>query len=401
MRNFAPLLAFKYKSYRFQWPADLCANWAFEMETLILGWYILVETQSVLWLTVFAALQFMGTLIAPWLGVLGDRLGRKAVLSTMRAIFVILSFILMVFAFLDQLTATHVFILSFLNGMLRPSDMVMRQALVGDTVPQDSLANALGLTRISMDSARIFGALVGAGIFAILGIGYAYVLVTGVYLAAFLLTLGISNIQHDDAPTKETSQWRDFKEGIAYIWRTPTVLAIMWLAFLVNLTAFPIIRGLLPYVAKDIYLIGEIGLGHLVASFGFGALIGSLVIASAGARTHTPKFMLTNVLLWYVMLAVFAAMETKTSGLISLFVMGIVHTMGMVSMSVILIGQLEKHMRGRVIGVRILAIYGVPIGLLGTGYLIDIIGFQYTTDLYVAIGVLFTSLIWFKWRKAL
>ncbi len=403
MRNFAPLIAFKSRSYRFQWPADLCANWAFEMETLILGWYILVETRSVFWLTAFAALQFMGTLIAPWLGVLGDRLGRKVVFCTMRAVFVLLSFILMVFAFLDQLTPYHVFVLSLLNGMLRPSDMVMRQALVGDTVPQDSLANALGLTRISMDSARVFGALVGAGIFAILGIGYAYILVTAVYLAGFLLTLGVKNIQHNDtaAPKAETSQWKDFKEGIAYIWRTPAVLAIMWLAFLVNLTAFPIIRGLLPYVAKDIYLLDEIGLGHLVASFGVGALIGALVIASAGARTHSTKFMLTNIMLWYVMLAVFAAMETKFGGLISLFVMGVVHAMGMVSMSVILIGQLEKHMRGRVIGVRILAIYGVPIGLLGTGYLINIIGFQYTTDLYVAIGMLFTALIWFNWRKAL
>ena len=59
------LAPFGTRSFRFQWPADLLTSWAFEMETIILGWYVLVETGSVLWLTVFGALQYLGTLIAP------------------------------------------------------------------------------------------------------------------------------------------------------------------------------------------------------------------------------------------------------------------------------------------------------------------------------------------------
>src|SRR6185503_4842056 len=55
--SFAP---FRVRSYRYQWPADLSTSWAFEMETLILGWYILVETRSVQWLAVFASLQYTG-----------------------------------------------------------------------------------------------------------------------------------------------------------------------------------------------------------------------------------------------------------------------------------------------------------------------------------------------------
>jgi len=405
MSYFRPLVAFEVRSYRFQWPADICANWAFEMETLILGWYILVETQSVFWLTAFGSLQFIGTLIAPWLGVLGDRLGRKVVLCSMRAIFTFIALAVMIIAFLEQLTPYHILVLSLLNGMLRPSDMVMRQALVGDTVPESSLANALGLTRISVEAARFFGALVGAGIFAVLGIKYAFVLITGVYFFAFLLSLGVTSVHYNEATAKSAkssnSQWKDFKDGLAYIWSMPTVLAIMWLAFLVNLTAFPIIRGLLPYVAKEIYLINEVGLGNMVASFSVGALIGSTIIALAGKRTHSTKFMLTNIILWYVMLVLFAYIKTEINGLIALFVMGIVHALGMVSMSVILIRQLGKHIRGRVIGIRTLAIYGVPIGLMGTGYLIDVIGFQGTVNLYVTVGIILTAMIWFRWRQAL
>ena len=65
----AMLAPFATRSFRFQWPADLLTSWAFEMETLILGWYVLVETNSVLLLTVYGALLYVGTLISPIIGV--------------------------------------------------------------------------------------------------------------------------------------------------------------------------------------------------------------------------------------------------------------------------------------------------------------------------------------------
>ena len=68
----APL---KVRSFRIQWPSDLLTSCAFEMETLILGWYVLAETGSVLLLSLFGALLFTGTLVAPMFGVVGDRIG--------------------------------------------------------------------------------------------------------------------------------------------------------------------------------------------------------------------------------------------------------------------------------------------------------------------------------------
>ena len=51
---------FRVKSFRFQWPADLAASWAFEMETIVLGWYILAESGSVLMLVAYGSLQYLG-----------------------------------------------------------------------------------------------------------------------------------------------------------------------------------------------------------------------------------------------------------------------------------------------------------------------------------------------------
>ena len=64
------LAPFRTRSFRFLWPADLLTAWAMEMETLILGWYVLVETGSVVLLTLFGSLMYVGTLVSPVVGML-------------------------------------------------------------------------------------------------------------------------------------------------------------------------------------------------------------------------------------------------------------------------------------------------------------------------------------------
>src|SRR5262245_12844546 len=166
--TFAPL---RVRSFRFQWPADLLTSWAFEMETLILGWYVMVGTGSVLLLTVFGSLQQLGTLAAPMFGVLGDRLGGRVMLCAMRAIYTLLAASLMVLGLADLLTPAYVLAAAALGGIIRPNDQVMRNALIGDTIPRDHLMGAVGMSRTTMDSARVAGALAGAALSAALGVG--------------------------------------------------------------------------------------------------------------------------------------------------------------------------------------------------------------------------------------
>ena len=74
---------FRVRGFLFQWPADLLTNIGIEMEVLMLGWFILIETKSVLRLTVFAALRYLGTPIAPLFGMAGDKFGHRRLLCAM------------------------------------------------------------------------------------------------------------------------------------------------------------------------------------------------------------------------------------------------------------------------------------------------------------------------------
>jgi hypothetical protein len=112
-----PALApFRTSSFRYQWPADLCTAWALEMETLILGWYVLVESGSVVQLTLFGALMTVGTLLSPLLVTLGDRSGLRRVLAGMRTSYALLAGVILALAASGHLRPTGVLAVAFLVG---------------------------------------------------------------------------------------------------------------------------------------------------------------------------------------------------------------------------------------------------------------------------------------------
>jgi MFS family permease len=399
----AMLAPFRVRSFRFQFPADLATSWGIEMENLVLGWYILVETGSVVALTLFWALLYLGTLLAPIFGMLGDRVGHRAVLGGMRASYAILSAVVAVLALTGTLRPAYAMVVAGLSGLIRPSDQGMRNALVAATMPAETLMATMGVSRTTSDSARIVGALSGAGLFALFGLGPVYLAIAAFYLAAFLLTLGVSPgrpLPHP-AGTPRPSLWRDLKEGLGYIWNTPSSLAAMWLAFLVNLTAFPLTGGLLPYVARDVYRSDQTGLGMLVACFSFGSLLGSIAVSLAGRSLRPARMMIVFALGWYAALLVFVQMPNPVSGRMALVIAGFTQSLSLVPMSVLLLHSAGERFRGRVMGVRMLAIYGVPIGLVAAGALIDHLGFAVTASLYCLVGGVLTLLIFLRWRSDL
>lgn len=391
---------FTVPSFRFQWPADLLTSWAGEMEGIILGWYIIVATGSVVLLTLYSSLQFIGTLFSPLFGVIGDRVGARNLLCLMRAAYFAFAATFMSLAFAGLLNATYVLIVAGAMGLVRSSDLVMRNQLIGASMPPALLVGAAGVTRTTQDSARIAGSLAGAGMFAALGMGRSYVVIATLYALSAGLTLGAYRETRGQAP-RRFSPWRELTEGFVYVWQTPSAVSAMALAVLVNFTAFPLSQGLLPYVAREIYRIDQTGLGFLIASFATGSLAGSVFLIAAGRFIRPARMMLISIVGWYAMLLVFVLFADAGMAIPVLAIAGLAQSFGMVPMSVILLRTSDDRYRGRVMGVRMLAVYALPMGLLSAGALIERIGFVATALFYCVLGLGLVALIALRWRGEL
>lgn len=237
--------------------------------------------------------------------------------------------------------------------------------------------------------------------FAAFGMGPAYLGITLVYITGFLLTLGTGAPRRIIELAPRFAFWRDLREGMFYVWAAPSSLAALLLAFLLNMTAFPLTSGLLPYVAREIYHIDQTGLGYLIASFATGSLIGSVAISMAGRLIRPARMMLVFAVAWYAMLLVFAHMPAAPPGRAVLLLAGLAQSLSLVPMSVLLLHGAGERFRGRIMGLRMLAIYGLPVGLMAAGALIGRLGFAAATTLLCSTGLLLTLVIAVRWRADL
>jgi MFS family permease len=185
------------------------------------------------------------------------------------------------------------------------------------------------------------------------------------------------------------------------VWHTPRLRAAMALAALVNLCAFPLSGGLMPYIARDVFGLDQQGLGWLVASYASGALLGSLGISAFGTRLPPARTMVLACVAWFLCLLGLALPIGAPVAMALYLAAGLNQSLSMVALSIILLRTSHERFRGRVMGVRMLAIYTLPIGLLAAGPIVTAIGFRGLVLIYVGLGLSLLAAIALVWRDDL
>jgi predicted MFS family arabinose efflux permease len=158
---------------------------------------------------------------------------------------------------------------------------------------------------------------------------------------------------------------------------------------------------LLPYVAQRVYHVDATGLGWLVASFALGGLLASIMMATTGGSRHPERATLVQTAIWYGLLLGFGHLTSMAAGIVVLLAAGFAQNVAMISMTAVLLDAAGDRFRARVMGVRTLAVYGLPLGLLAAGGLIERIGYPLTITTAATVGLLFTLLIGMRWRASM
>tara|TARA_A100001037_G_C14837839_1_gene495129 strand:- start:349 stop:690 length:342 start_codon:yes stop_codon:yes gene_type:complete len=111
--------------------------------------------------------------------------------------------------------------------------------------------------------------------------------------------------------------------------------------------------------------------------------------------------MLVHLLGWHVLIIVMGQLEGLLSGLVMITLIGAAQSFAMIAMAVLLLSTAQEAYRGRVSGVRMLAVYGLPMGLLLGGVLIEWLGVPTTFTLYGASGLVVVLIIALRWPEVM
>jgi len=343
------------------------------METVVVVWYVLNLTDSpfLVGLTATARLGF--NFLALFAGATADIVPRRTLMIIVQAVLASLAVLMLVLIVTDLIEVWHIFVITLLAGLARIFQMPTAQSLAVDSVVPERIPNAVALISAAMNLALIIGPILGGLLFDVFGPEGAYVMVASVYVLSGSLTFLIGETRVTIAKKGE-SVFSLVAEGLRYVKGNQLLWSALFVAVIFNITGFSFHTTLVPIFAKDVLGQDSFGLGILISTFGIGGLVGSMFWASISNVKHTGIFCFLAVIGWHSTMIVFAASTNFYLSVGILAVTGMMFSSSLVLVLTVLMKTGLPEFRGRLMGLRTLAIYAHAFGSLDAGAIAGVWG---------------------------
>lgn len=277
--------SFSVRNYRLYYIGQIISTSGTFMQSVAQAWLVLKITNSGTALGIVSALQYVPILFfGPLGGVVADRFPKRTVLYFTQSAAGILAIILGVLVATNQATLWMVYILAFCLGWVNVFDNPTRQSFVVELVGEGKLRNAVTLYSTLVNLSRVIGPAFAAALIALVGLAPCFIL-NGISYAAVVIMLSRMNPAelHLTPPLPKTRG--QLQEGIRYVISMPILRDILIMMALVGMLTYEF-QVSLPLMAQHTFNAGASGLAFLTGSFGLGAVIGGIAVASQ--RKNTP-----------------------------------------------------------------------------------------------------------------
>ena len=392
--------SFKIRNYRFLWISDCLQAWAEYMELVVLSWLILEMSSSPLLVGLYGALRFMGTIMSPAFGVVVDRFDRKLLLILVRGSFVMNGLVILGITIMGTLGTVAILVMAGLLGLSKTFDMVIRQSILPSVVGDKNLNNGVALARAGGDVTQMIGPVVGGVVLAFLNVKASYGIIVSLYFLSLFCAINIGKITPNQS-LRDLNVFNNLKAGIRFVNQTPVIAALLALAVIVNLATFPIYFGLISVLAKEVFDSTSTGLGFMMGTYSFGAVFGSLFAGGRDSSGRVGRFAIGGAFLWSVAIILLSLVPNFVISLPALFIAGLGQSICVVAIAMMLLSLTPDNLRGRVMGLRQLAVYSLPLGLLISGTIAEIWGVKAAIFVDGLLGVFLIIGCFIVWPEIL
>lgn len=238
-----------YRLFFFGQGVSVIGTW---MQRVALSWlvYVLTGDPFLLGVVNFSN-QIPAALVAPFAGVLADRMDRRRLLIATQSLAMAQAFVLAALTLLGQVAIWHIILLGVLLGLVNGLDMPIRQSFVVNMVGRrEDLPNAIALNSFIFNAAMLLGPSLGGLVLHYLNAGICF-LINGISFAAVLAALVAMRVEPTARPPTDKHVLIHLKEGLTYALGSPPIRAVLTLLIMISLLGRPY-GVLLPIFAKDI-----------------------------------------------------------------------------------------------------------------------------------------------------
>jgi DHA3 family tetracycline resistance protein-like MFS transporter len=335
------------------WAAANFADVGYNLRTMAQAWLIAELFDSQFWVGMAYGLRAGPVVVlALFAGAFIDRFGGRLVLVADRLVLMGAAALTALLVYTELIELWHIVTFGAVTGGMVAFGRPATNSLVPDLVRRDHLLAANSMVRLSNTLGQGLGPALGGLLFAAYGLGSPFLALTALYGLSALLTLRI----HDDAALNrsETPQpwskvFTEIRDGFTYARRNPVVrwMLVLSLSAMFATTWFPTV----PFYARDVLNVGEIGVGVLYAGFAVGGATGAIVMSNVGDVGKKFLYLILGAVLRGGGMIVFGYSTNYALSIGSMFAMGFAASLWMAVLVTMLQTSISTDMRGRVMSI--------------------------------------------------
>jgi MFS family permease len=328
------------------------------MQKLAQAWLVLLLTRSSFMVGVTVAVQQLPTLfLTPFGGYLADRFERRHILILTSVAGALPAAALGVLIRAHLIEVWMVLVAALVQGFTDAVEKPTRLTLANDIVGPQHLTNAVTLNNIIQDSGKLVGPAIGGLLIATAGVPAAFL----ANAASYLPVIAGLVLMHPAAPAERaTTAHGNLRGTLRYVSRRRDLAISLGLTAVLGIFAYNF-SVLVPVFFRDVFAGDARATGLGLTCMGLGGVVGGLLVATR-MKINMRRVVLTAAI-FGIALTMLALAPTIWFGYVGIFLVGAASTTFLsVSGAQIQLGA-DPGMRGRVMGLYVLALAGSsPIG---------------------------------------
>lgn len=378
----------RHPHYRNVWIGALISSVGGWMEIVGVQWLMARQSSSATMMAWLAAAQLAPMLLlGVWGGLVADRVNRKRLILVTQTLLMLIAAALAVAAYTGLTHPMVLLAFGVLNGVTMAFNVPAWQVQTPRLVPRDELTSAIHLNGLQFNLARVAGPALAGALMALYGPTVLFAINAASFLGVIVAVAGTP-----DAPAPPAvpgNAWQRTREALSFVFHRPGPRAVFLGMVVFAALAAPLVR-LLPLFVRDVYPTDgwvyrqvarglyaaearEAAFGLLLAVMGLGAVVGVALLKVIPKWYPKHHFIPLAIACAGASIVLFCLAPSLEAALAAVFLCGVFWLWSLNSSFAAMQVLVDDRMRGRVLAVCNVAVFGaMPLGCLVAGAIGDL-----------------------------
>ena len=313
-------------------------------------------------------------LFSPLGGLIADTRNRRTILfitqSTMTLVAVCLGYLTVN----GLIQIWHIYLLTGIQATALAFDVPARQSMPPNLVERKHLTSAVSIQSVGFNTSAIIGPALSGLTIAYLGLQYVYFINAISFFAVLIALMVIGPVKQELQQVKSGLMQRmtAIRDGFRFVFHQPIIFSSMVLDFFA--TFFSSANTLLPFVARDLLGLNEVGYGWLSSAQSIGAVVVGLFLSQRTNLRRQGRLLLAAVFVFGLFTIFFGMARDFGTAFLCLIVVGGGDAISTILRNTIRQINTPDHLRGRTISTTLMFFQGGPqlgeieAGLVGQAF---------------------------------